>query len=436
MTVDKCESIVEDVMKRGAKECEACIEDTVETIITLDRGFVHGKRKKRSTTFGLRTLLDGKKGFVAGSLPVESLDEIKKASLHIARTSVPDTTWKHLPYPRGASPVNGIYDRKLASVPFETLREDITTMINTADEPDITIDSGRISCVVKDFSICNSHGASCEYTSTRLTVHFVVRCGVSESTWGVHHSRQYDCDFVRLAEETVEQARVMSTPRMLHSSFTGDAVFLAEPVEDILLAPLRSCFNAETVGRTRFAHSFGEKVASDEISIRDDGTFHRGIHTSPVDGECNPTQKTDLIKKGILCSLLHSEYTANKQGILSTGNGVRRAVTEPAVGITNLILKRGRASTDELIQEVRKGVLIGDFSGNVDPISGLFSGVMEHTSYIEKGEIRYPVTGAMICGNIFDLLNNVSALGEEEKTGETGMYTVPALIKSVDVIVR
>lgn len=434
MTVDRCETIVKEVMKRGAKECEACIEDTVETIITLDRGFVHGKRKKRSTTFGLRTLLDGRKGFVAGSLPVESLNEIEKASLHIARTSVPDPTWKHLPYPRGSSPVRGIYDRNLASVPFETLREDITTMIETANEPDITIDSGRISCVVRDFSICNSHGASCEYGSTRLTVHFVVRCGASESTWGVHHSRQYDCDFERLAQETVEQARVMSTPCKVNSSFTGDAVFLAEPVEDILLAPLQWCFNAETAERTRFAHSFGEKVASDEMSVRDDGTLYGGIHTSPVDGECNPTQKTDLIKKGILCNLLHSEYTANIKGTLSTGNGVRSAVTEPAVGITNLILERGRASTDELIQEVKKGVVIGDFSGNVDPISGLFNGVMEHTLYIEKGEIKHPVTGAMMCGNVFDLLNNVLILGKEEKTGETGMYSVPALIQSVNII--
>ena len=436
MTQDVCRSIVKDVLKMGATECEACIEDTVETIMTMERGFVHGKRKKRSKTFGMRTLLDQRKGFVAGSLPVGSRDDMKKASLHIARTSVPDTNWKHLPYPRGTSPVKGIYDKNLASIPFETLREDITTMITTADEPDITIDSGRISCVVKDFSICNNHGASCAYTSTRLTVHFVVRCGASESTWGVHHSRQYDCDFARLAEETVERARVMSTPRALHSSFTGDAVFLTEPVEDILLAPLRWCFNAETVERTRFAHAFGEKVASPEINIKDDGTLYAGLHTSPVDGEGNPTQKTDLITKGILRNLLHSEYTANIHGTLSTGNGVRRAVTEPAVGITNLILEKGRASTDELIQEVKKGVVIGDFSGNVDPISGLFSGVLEHTSYIEKGEIKYPVTGAMICGNIFDLLNNVAALGKEEKTGETGIYTVPALIRSVDIVVQ
>lgn len=436
MTLDVCERLVKEVTTMGAQECEACTEDTVETIITLDRGFVHGKRKKRSTTFGLRTLLDCKKGFVAGTLPVESLHEIEKASLYIAQNSSPDANWKHLSYPKGAAAVKGIYDKELATIPLENLREDITTMVNTADASDITIDSGRISCVVRTFSICNNYGVSHEYTATRLTVHFVVRCGTSESTWGVHHSRMYDCDFAALAEETVEQARAISTPQKLHSSFSGDAVFLAEPVEDILLAPLQWCFDAGIVERTRFADAFNEKVASDVITIVDDGTLHKGINTAPVDGEGNPTQKTTLITNGILCSLLHSEYTANMQGTLSTGNGVRHAVREPAVGITNLMLKKGSASTDELIQDVKRGVVIGDFSGNIDPFTGLFNGVMEHTFYIEKGEIVHPVTGVMIHGNVFDLLNNVITLGKEEKTGETGIYTVPALIESVDIIAQ
>ncbi|MGD2250711.1 MAG: TldD/PmbA family protein [Candidatus Methanofastidiosia archaeon] len=426
--------MVKKTMDMGAAECEVCIEDTTETIITLDRKFISGKREKKFTTFGIRTLLNNKKGFVAGSLPIE-LYEPEKISLKIAKASVPDTQWKHLPYPRPATSVTGIYSKKLAEMPFENLKDDMVTLIKTGDNPGITLDSGRLSRVVKTFSICNSHGLSHQYTSTMLNVHFVVRCKTSESTWGVHHSRGYDCDFFELAAKTVEQAKAMKTPEKLHSSFTGDAIFLGEPVEDILLTPLRYCFNAQTVKKTRFHRMLHEKVVSESITMVDDGTIDNGVNTFPIDGEGNPTEKTPLITKGIFSHLLHSEYTANVQGVQSTGNGIRSAVTEPGVRITNLILEKGVTSTEELVQQVKKGVIMGDFSGNVDPFTGLFSGVMEHTFYIEKGEILYPVTGVMIRGNIFDLLNNVISVGKEVRTGETGMYTVPVLTGPVDIIV-
>jgi PmbA protein len=315
----------------------------------------------------------------------------------------------------------------------ETLKDDVETMITTGQEPDITIDSGRVSCTVKKFSIVNSHGLSHAYTATHLSVHFVCRCLQSESTWGVHSSRQYDADFAALAEKTVEQARAISNPQPLNS-FTGEAVLLAEPVEDIIATPLRWCFNAETAEKTKFQYKFNEKVASSAVTMADDGTISKGIHTSPVDGEGNPTRRTPLIKKGVLCGLLHSEYTAHIHGIQSTGNAVRRASTEPQVGITNLCIKGGTSTTEELIQDVKKGVLIGDFSGNTDPFTGLFSGVIEHSFSIEKGELTHPVTGVMIHGNIFDLLQNVVDMGQEKRTGEGGIYAVPILVRNLDII--
>ncbi|MBU7030368.1 MAG: TldD/PmbA family protein [Theionarchaea archaeon] len=430
-----CNTMVEDTQKLGATECETCIEDTTETIITIERGSIHGKRKKRNITFGLRTLLDKKKGFVAGTLPVQSLKDIEKTSLVIARNAAPDSNWKHLPYPKGVTPVKGIYDKKLAEITVEELIEGSAIMLDTADHPDITIDTGRVSCIVRTFFISNTHGISYEYRSTRLTVHFVVRSGESESTWGVHTSTVYDVDFAALAEDAVERAKIMSNPQPLPSSFTGDVIFLGEPVEDILLTPLKWCVNAQTIKRTAFQTKINERVASDLITVYDDGTRCGGIRSSPVDGEGNPTQKTDVITKGILSGLLHSEYTANVHNTISTGNAVRRAVTEPTVGVTNLILEGGKASIDELIADVKKGIMMGDFSGNIDPFSGLFNGVMEHSFYIEKGEITHPVTGVMIHGNVFDCLMEVENIGKEQYRGEGGICAVPILIRGLDIMI-
>lgn len=429
------DTMVTDTQKLGATECEACIEDTTETVITIERGFIHGKRKKRNTTFGLRTLLDKKRGFVAGTLPVRSLKDVEETSLAIARNAAPDLNWKHLPYPKGATPVKGIYDKKLAEITVEELIEGAATMLETADHPDITIDTGRITCIVRTFSISNTHGVSYEYTTTWLNVHFVVRSGESESTWGVHCSTVYDVDFAALAQDAVERARIMSNPRPLPSSFTGDVIFLGEPVEDILLTPLKWCVNAQTVNQTVFQDTFNENVASELITVYDDGTLQKGIRSFPVDGEGNPTQKTNLITKGVLSGLLHSEYTANLHDTVSTGNAIRRAATEPRVGITNLVLQSGNATVDELIADVKKGVVMGDFSGNVDPFSGLFNGVMEHSFYVEKGEVIHPITGVMIHGNVFDCLMKVEIIGKEQYRGEGGICAVPVLVRGLDIMV-
>lgn len=433
MNRELCDTIVRD-LENAATECEACIEDTTETMITIERGFIHGKRRKRNITFGIRTLLGKKRGFVAGTLP-GSLETIEKTSLLLARNAAPDPDWSHLPYPRGITQVLGICDEKLEALTAEELVESASVMLDIGHQPGITIDTGRISCTVKTFSISNSHGISHEYQSTLLKVHFVVRCGESESTWGVHCSRMHDIDFAALAEETVERAKIMSRPKSLDSSFTGDVIFLGEPVEDIFLTPLTYCVNAQTAERTKFATRFDEEVASELITVYDDGTLPGGIRTSPVDGEGNPTQKTDLLRKGILSGLLHSEYTANIQGVTSTGNAVRKAVSEPTVGITNLVLEEGNASIDELISDVRKGIMMGDFSGDIDPFSGLFNGVMEHSFYIEHGEIKHPVTGVMIHGNVFDCLMNVENVGKEQWKGEGGISAVPVLVRELEIMV-
>ena len=427
-----CSTLVEDTQQLGATECEACIEDTIKTIITIERGFIHGKREKKSVTFGLRTLLDTKKGFVAGTLPVKSLPHIEKASLALAGHAAPDCDWKHLPYPKGFTRVQGIYDKKLAETDAEELAEHAVTMVNTADRPGITIDTGRICRTVTTFYICNSHGISDEYESTRLDVHFVCRCGKSESTWGVHCSRDYDVDCAALAEDTVKRAESVRSPKYLDSSFTGDVILLTEPVEDILLAPLTQVVSAKPGDPLRTEYS-NKRVASDVISVYDDGTLFKGIHTSPIDGEGNPTQRTNLITKGVLTGLLHSEYTANMNDTVSTGNGIRQAVTQPKLQITNLILERGRASVEELIGEVKKGVLVGDFSGNINVFDGSFDGVLEHSFYIGKGEIKHPVMG-VLRGNAFEWLMKVENTAKEQKTGEGGMYAVPVLIRDVEIM--
>jgi PmbA protein len=68
-----------------------------------------------------------------------------------------------------------------------------------------------------------------------------------------------------------------------------------------------------------------------------------------------------------------------------------------------------------MIAEIERGILVTRFSGNVDPVSGDFSGAVKGGRMIRNGELAEPLCGTMIAGNVFDLLPTVSAVSREQE---------------------
>jgi PmbA protein len=135
-----------------------------------------------------------------------------------------------------------------------------------------------------------------------------------------------------------------------------------------------------------------------------------------VDGEGTPHQTTTLIEKGVLKNLLYDTYTAQKAKVKSTGNRVRNSYDrEGEAGITNLYIQPGTIKERDLVAKIDKGLyidyVIGVFAG-IDMTSGNFS--LPCAGYmIEKGEKTYPVQGATINGNLFELLKSIDAVADD-----------------------
>ena len=148
-----------------------------------------------------------------------------------------------------------------------------------------------------------------------------------------------------------------------------------------------------------------------------------------------PSQRTLIIDKGVLKAFIYDSYTANKEGVESTGNASRSDYsTPPSVSISNLIVEEGRGKFEDLIQDVERGIVINRFSGNVNPQSGDFSGLAKQASYIENGEVKFPLKETMISGNSFTALKNIIDIGEEKRATFTGVYTPPILIKDLKIV--
>ena len=195
------------------------------------------------------------------------------------------------------------------------------------------------------------------------------------------------------------------------------AVVLDPYIVTGFLGLLGSALTAEAVqkGRSLFAGKTGRNVASKQITIIDDGTKPDGIASAPFDGEGVATSKTVLIQAGVLQGYLHNIYTAAKDGVTSTGNGIRSSFkSNPEVGTTNFYIEPGKIAPADLIKDITAGLYLTEVMGmhTANPISGDFS-LGAAGIWIENGKLTKPVRGVAIAGNVMDLLKSVDAIGSD-----------------------
>src|SRR5512140_64563 len=71
-------------------------------------------------------------------------------------------------------------------------------------------------------------------------------------------------------------------------------------------------------GASFLAGKLGQKIASENVNVIDDGTMPGGFGTAPFDGEGIPTRRTVVIENGVLKSYVLNTYTAKKLGLQTT----------------------------------------------------------------------------------------------------------------------
>jgi TldD protein len=164
-----------------------------------------------------------------------------------------------------------------------------------------------------------------------------------------------------------------------------------------------------------FSDRIGERVATEGVTVVDDGTIAERRGSLNVDDEGTPTQRTVLIEKGILRGYMQDRQNARLMGVSSTGNGRRESYAHiPMPRMTNTFMLAGEEDPDEIIRSVQNGLYAVTFGGGqVDITSGKFVFSASEAYRIEGGAITSPVKGATLIGNGPDVLLRVSRIGHD-----------------------
>ena len=159
----------------------------------------------------------------------------------------------------------------------------------------------------------------------------------------------------------------------------------------------------------------GRKVASEGVTIIDDGTLENRRGSLTIDDEGTPTEKTVLIENGILKNFMQDRLNARLMNVRSTGNGRRESYKHVVMPrMRNTIMLNGNHSQEEMIKSVKKGIFAVSFGGGqVDITSGKFVFNCTEAYEIINGKVGSPIKGATLIGDGPSALKEVSMVGND-----------------------
>jgi len=239
------------------------------------------------------------------------------------------------------------------------------------------------------------------------------------SAYEVCGSRSIELD-IEGAAKKAEELAVDSAKAIKIEGGTYDVILQPIAVHQLLSNTLYPSLSAENVEKGRSVIRLGDEFG--RITVIDDPTVEGGLMSCGFDDEGVSARKTFLIDNGVVRSYYTDWKHSKKYGV--TGNGFRLEESSfPAPMVSNVVLEVDDADDDNCLTIHS---LIGSHTAN--PVSGDFSLECNNAYFGEKA-----VKGAMIYGNVFELLKKVEGgLGELRQIENT--VTKSLRFRSVRVI--
>ena len=416
-------NIIDKAKEMDLDDIEVFYNSSKNLDVVWEKGDLQIPKTDLYQGFGIRVFKDGKTGFSSSNILDEKEGErVLNRAAEIADITPSDDS-NYLPEKSEITYVEDIVDEKNDDIKLvhavEKGKEFVENFLNY--DKRVKLDTANFNTRLSKRVIVNSNGIKASEEKTVFENMAMAFAREEENVSSFDLSFQIACKLseLNLKEEAEELAKkvVNSLDAESVESFEGSVILTPFSVLSVVASALSFAVNGENVinGISPWADKMGDKVAIPELSVIDDAHIAGGVGSRSFDREGVASKKLDIIKNGKLNSFIHNIYTAHKMDTESTGHASGGAQSKPGVSPSNFIIEGGDKSLDEIIKDTEKGILVNRFSGNTDPVSGDFSGVVKGGKYIENGEVVKSIKGVMIAGNVYDLLNNISAMTEKKQ---------------------
>jgi len=197
----------------------------------------------------------------------------------------------------------------------------------------------------------------------------------------------------------------------------------------LILKSFKDMFAAKNInkGVSLLANSFEKCVFSSLINIVEEPESKEFFGRKLFDSEGNRCVNKKLVENGKFINKLYDNKEAIKEGLISTGN---------ADGVSNMYLVPGDNSFNDLVSEMKDGVIITDLSGlhsGVNTITGDMS--LDAKGYlVENGVITKPLKSILLSANLFEIMNSVKFIGNDLRFWSTNVGSPSIMCDNIMIV--
>ena len=411
----------------GAEYVEVRVQKLFKTMLTIKEERVEAAKEGIENGAAIRVLVNGACGFASScSLDAKTLVGVASEACRMAKAA-----GHKLKNPIKLVKSRAFEDRisvKPKKDPSKISIEDKIKTTSTIAEIVLGFDQHIKSCTVDYLDLAgtnyfmNNEGAYIEQDKLYVWSRVLVTAKEAEvfafsreevgSTSGYEVFDREAPEVVgeRAARRAIEQLKAKTPkggtfPVVLGPNVVG--VFVHEAFGHLAEADL-------TLSGSVLMGKLGKRVASEVVTIYDDGTIEGAFGSFKYDDEGIPAQKTLLVKDGVVVGLMHNRETAQKFNARPTGNARAEDFrVEPIIRMRNTFLEPKDHSFEELIEGIKFGYYFERFRGGQANLDGTFQVGIQEGYEIVKGEVGDPVRNASISGNTLETLYKVDAVGKD-----------------------
>ena len=428
MSENRLSELAGDVVKRalaaGASDAECTISEGDEFSVNVRMRELESLKEAGSRGAGLRILIGKKTGAsYTSDLSREGIEHLVKSAIELADITTEDPH-AGLPEPEELGALAG--DLQLYSPDVEQLETALKIeTARRAEEAALSADPRIFNSEGASFDnhvgrhiFANSRGFAGDYRATycSLSAIPVARDGDSmERDYWYTIAR----GFAQLeSPEEVGRTAAQRALRRLHAVKvdTQKVPVVFEPrTARTLLDNLFEAVHGMSIYRHEsfLAGKLGEKVASENVTVADDGTMPGLFGTSPFDDEGVPSRRTVVIERGVLKNYLLNTYAARKLGMKTTGNAARGLTGNAGIGRGNFYMEKGVQTPEQIIAGIPNGFYVTELMGfGVNIVTGDYSRGAAGL-WIRNGELAFAVSEVTIAGNLKDMLLGMEAVGSD-----------------------
>ena len=420
--VELAHDVVRRALAAGASDAECTVAEGEEFSANVRMRQLESLKEAGSRGAGVRVLIGQNTGSSSTSdLSREGIEQLVRSAIELAGVTNHDPH-AGLPQPEEMGAIPGdlkTYSPDVAGLETELKIESAQRAEAAALDTDPRISNSEGASFDTHLGrhiFVNSRGFAGEYRTSYCSLHTVPVAREGDSM-----ERDYWDSLARGfagldSPEKVGRIAAGRALRRLHAVKveTQKVPVVFEPrVARSLLGNIFEAVHGMSVYRHQsfLAGRLGEKVASEQVTVIDDGTIPGLFGTSPFDDEGVPSRRTVVIEKGVLKSYLLNCYAARKLGLKTTGNASRGLTGNAGIGHGNFFLEKGGDTPERILAGIANGFYVTEIQGfGVNIVTGDYSQGAAGL-WIRNGELAFPVSEVTIAGNLKDMLLGLEAVG-------------------------